>query len=160
MFVAIAVMFLKTTVMFVAITGMFLGTMLSVLGLCRFVPGNSPGLGIGYRDCFAFSMSSPGPKPQFSGQKNVVFAVPGVRSAPLITISPLIFIFLAALDCAETAAIGRLLGSSGPAAVPACGGGPLKKRGVYKRHGDLGASRAHCFFRAWCLAWLAACSAR
>jgi len=55
----------------------------NVPDFCRFVPGNSPGLGIGYRDCFLFSMSSSGPAPQFSGKKSAVFAVSGVRSAPL-----------------------------------------------------------------------------
>ena len=55
MFVAIAVMFLGTTIMFVAITEMFLGieiveNCLNVPGFCRFVPGNSPDLGIGYCD--------------------------------------------------------------------------------------------------------------
>ena len=42
---------------------------LNVLGFCRFVPGNSPGLGVGYCGCFAFSIQSSGPTPQISGQK-------------------------------------------------------------------------------------------
>ena len=64
MLAAMAVMFLvETTIMPVAITGMSLGPWKSpwnypnVIGFCRrFVPGNSPGLGVGYRDWFAFSM--------------------------------------------------------------------------------------------------------
>ena len=56
---------------------------LNIIGFCRFVPGNSPGLGIGYRDCFVFFMQSSGPMSQFLGPKTNGFAVPGVRSAPL-----------------------------------------------------------------------------
>ena len=42
---------------------------LDVLGFCRFVPGNSPGLGIGYRDCFAFPCTVQGLRRNFRAKK-------------------------------------------------------------------------------------------
>ena len=55
-----------------------------MLGFCRFVPGNSPGLGIGHRDCFVFLFSvfqvSSGPTPKFSGQKKAFSPLGSWRS--------------------------------------------------------------------------------
>ena len=56
MFVVAAVMFPGNYVMFVAITGMFLGTTVMFLASAVLCQATAPWSGLGYRDCFAFSM--------------------------------------------------------------------------------------------------------
>ena len=52
------------------------------LAFCRFVPGKSPGLGIGHRGCSEFPCKAQGLRRSFRA-KSTVIAVPGVPSAPL-----------------------------------------------------------------------------